>query len=443
MKVKTQRSTSAIIFSKLKKPAIFIQLSIGLQLLLFSAAGNAQSTNDFHSVQVAYKDSAAMTTKKLSAGVDDYNNRLDMIDIGTDILHDNICGKRADTGVYKSKKLRISAGPSPEYSLATGYAMVVAGNAGFFIDTSASTSTIYNSITYTQYNQVILPFETSLFTKNNNYNIIIDWCYYYYPSYTYGLGCFTTLSDGYIVTYSAYHIHQTVLRKVRHCMYAGLGYNLDYFNNISEQKKPDHLVTDFDKYGFAQKEFSSGITCNFLYDTRPSPINSDKGDFVNIICAQNLRILGNTNPWTSLVIDMRKYLRFPANSSNVIAFWSYDWLTLNGKPPYLMLPFNGGDAFSNTGRGYIQGRFRGRNMIDLESEYRMAISRNGLLGAVVFANAESFSEPVSGKLQGIAPGAGAGIRVKFNKFSNANVALDYAFGLDGSHGVFVNLGEVF
>ncbi len=234
-----------------------------------------------------------------------------------------------------------------------------------------------------------------------------------------------------------------MLRKVSNHMYAGIGYNIDYFNNITERKQPSHPVTDFDTYGFAKTEFSSGITYNFLYDTRSSPLNSDRGYFVNLICEPNLSIFGNATPWTSLLVDMRKYVRLPANSNNVLAFWSYDWLTLNGKPPYLMLPYNGGDAFSNTGRGYIQGRFRGSDMVDLESEYRFALAGNGLFGGVVFANAESFAEPVSNKFETVAPGFGAGIRAKFNKFSKANVAFDYAFGVGGSHGVFVNLGEVF
>jgi hypothetical protein len=43
----------------------------------------------------------------------------------------------------------------------------------------------------------------------------------------------------------------------------------------------------------------------------------------------------------------------------------------------------------------------------------------------------------------ISAGYGAGIRIKFNKFSKTNVAFDYAFGTDGSKGLFLNLGEVF
>ena len=45
--------------------------------------------------------------------------------------------------------------------------------------------------------------------------------------------------------------------------------------------------------------------------------------------------------------------------------------------------------------------------------------------------------------QNVAPGYGVGLRVKLNKFSGANLCVDYGFGTEGSRGIAVNLGEVF
>jgi hypothetical protein len=155
--------------------------------------------------------------------------------------------------------------------------------------------------------------------------------------------------------------------------------------------------------------------------------------------------MGSDNNWQSLLIELRKYIRFPNNSKNILAFWSYNWLTLGkGRPPYLLLPSTGWDDFYNTGRGYIQGRYRGKDMLYFETEYRFGITKNGLLGGVVFANAESFSREISKQqLAFIAPAAGLGIRIRLNKFSGANLCVDYGFGTDGSRGISVNLGEVF
>ena len=82
-------------------------------------------------------------------------------------------------------------------------------------------------------------------------------------------------------------------------------------------------------------------------------------------------------------------------------------------------------------------------MVDLEGEYRFGILKNGLLGGVIFGNLQTYAEYPSNQFTAINPGYGAGIRIKFNKFSRTNICLDYAFGLHGSNGLFVNLGEVF
>ena len=179
------------------------------------------------------------------------------------------------------------------------------------------------------------------------------------------------------------------------------------------------------------------------YDSRRNPINPQKGIFANLLFQPKFTFMGSDANWQSLLLEFRTYIKLPYESRNILAFWSYNWFTLAGKPPFLLLPSTGWDEFSNTGRGYIQGRFRSLNMIDQEAEYRFTISRNGLFGGVVFADAESFSDLATGKYEVISPGAGLGIRVMLNKFSRTNIALDYAWGTQGSSGFFVNLGEVF
>jgi len=131
------------------------------------------------------------------------------------------------------------------------------------------------------------------------------------------------------------------------------------------------------------------------------------------------------------------------NLRTIWAFWSYDWFTVSGNPPYLLLSSTGWDDYYNTGREYIQGRFRGINTIDFESEYRFGITANGLIGGVIFGDAESFFKQIPSKTHTIDSGWGIGIRIRLNKFSGANLCLDYGWGLNGSQGIFVNLGEVF
>jgi outer membrane protein assembly factor BamA len=372
--------------------------------------------------------------------------QLDLIDIGERIFNKNSV-TRDDTIINKKGKIHFSAFPAVGYTLQTGFAGVISANAAFYVGShdheSENISTIISSIAYTANNQIIFPVASSIWTKDNKYNILTDWRYLKYPSLTFGLGGYTQQDSSYQLDYNYVKLHQALLRKIAKDLYAGIGYDFDLFWNIKEVDPPTDHATDFQQYGNSSTERASGISLSVKYDSRRNPINPQGGIYANILFQPKFTWMGSDNDWQSLLLEFRTYLPFPAKSRNIMAFWSYNWFTLGGTPPYLLLPSTAWDEFSNTGRGYIQGRFRSLNMIDQEAEYRFVISRNGLFGGVVFANAETFSDIVTGKYAVISPGAGFGIRIMLNKFSRTNIALDYAWGTQGSRGFFVNLGEVF
>jgi outer membrane protein assembly factor BamA len=373
------------------------------------------------------------------------HDQVDLVDVGRSLLkgaHTN----RQDTGMQKAGRLHISALPVVGYTLQTGFAGVISSNFAFYTSEQrqANISSILTSITYSQYRQIIFPIQADIWTKDNKYNIVTDWRYLKYPSLTYGLGGNTSPDSGYNIDYAYLRLHQAILRKVTSDLYLGLGYDLDYLWDIAEIDPPPGKTTDFQRYGFHKTEIASGVSLHFLYDSRRNQINPDGGGYASVSYRPNFTFLGSDANWQSLILDLRKYIRWPGSTHNVVALWSYNWLTTgSGNPPYLLLPSTGWDAYSNTGRGYIQGRYRSRNMLYLEAEYRFRILSNGLLGGVVFGNAGSMSEMGSGHFEYITPGYGAGLRISLNKFSRTNLCIDYGWGTHGSGGFFVNLGEVF
>jgi len=341
----------------------------------------------------------------------------------------------------KPRKILYSMVPAVGYTLSTGFVGLLSANAAFYLSDSATTniSSVSTSFNYSQYNQITIPVQTNIWTKDNGYNIIVDWRYFKYPQDTYGLGGHSLVENADQIDYSHVRLHQTVLKKITGAFYLGLGYHLDYRWKI----KQEGMNEDVSSYGLPPKSVSSGVVANVLYDSRKNSINPQGGLYANARYRNNLKVLGSNTNWESLVLEFRKYVNFPRGSRNTLAFWDFNWLTLSGKPPYLDLPSTAWDPSNNTGRGYIQGRFRSPNMLYFESEYRFSLTQNGLLGGVVFGNAQSFSNWPTRKFDKIAPGAGLGIRLKINKTSRTNIAVDYGFGTKGSRGLFVNLGEVF
>ncbi|MDP4130299.1 MAG: hypothetical protein Q8918_08955 [Bacteroidota bacterium] len=365
----------------------------------------------------------------------------------TDVLHSLSWKKKESLPLEPAPpvKYHFSFVPAIGYTLSTGFAGILASNVAFFTDDPARTnvSNIAVQLVYSQYQQLTVPLLMNYWTRNNQYNIILDWRYYKYPQDTYGLGGYSSLSNEDNIDYSQFRIHQSVLKKVVQNLYAGAGYFLDYHWDVKEEGQSNGQHSDAFLYGLPEKTISSGAVLNILFDSRKNSINPQGGFYADILYRDNLRALGSDSNWQSLTLDLRTYLKLSADGRSMLAFWSYDWLTLSGKPPYLDLPATGWDTYNNTGRGYIQGRFRSDDMLYLEAEYRFPISRNGLFGGVAFANMQSFSDYPSRQFSKLWPAAGAGLRIKVNKHSNTNIAIDYGIGIDGSKGFFVNLGEVF
>ncbi len=365
----------------------------------------------------------------------------DILDIASGLFKKN--HSQSDHVDSITSKPVFTAVPAVGYTLQSKLVATLSGNVVFHFNPTANLSTITASAAYTQRRQFTLPIESNIWTKENKFNLVGDFRYYKYPQSTFGLGSSSEVKNENQMSFSFFRFYEMIQKKIAGNFFAGAGYIFDYHWNIYEKGTKSGIVSDYKKYGTASHTRSAGITFNALYDIRDNPINPARGFYTNIQYRHNYIAFGSTSSWQSIVIDVRKYIPFPGASENVLALWSYNWLVLKGKPPYLDLPSNGWDSYSSTGRGYIQGRFRGAQMVYAETEYRFKITRNGLLGGVLFANAETFSAEPGTPLETIQTGFGPGLRIKLNKVSKTNISIDYAFGAHGSNGLFINIGELF
>lgn len=335
--------------------------------------------------------------------------------------------------------------PQIGYTLQTRALAAVLVNATFR-NQQANMSSITGQIAYTQNNQVILTTNSSVWMPGNRFLWTNDWRIMHYPQATYGLGMYTTTDRVINTDYAYLRLYQSLLRRMGQNLYVGVGYSLDLHWNIESYARNRELtrISRY-PYGVEGRSVSSGPTLQLLYDNRQNAINPTGGLYANALLRANMDFLGSDNTYQSLLLEARKYIHLPATSDNILAFWSYNQLTLSDNPPFLDLPSTGWDNTGNLGRGFIQGRFRGKNLLYAETEYRFHITEDRLLGGVVFTNVQTVTEPDqnSGQFEKVVPAVGAGLRIKMNKISRTNLSVDYGFGMDGSKGLFFNLGEVF
>jgi hypothetical protein len=403
---------------------LFLKTVAAFVIISFMVCGKAIAQDSSENTKVAKRDSV---------------EQLDAADIIKKWFHINI-GSKLDTSKIPPGKLLLSFAPAAGYTVVSGTDVVFVSNISFYSGNQDSTnlSAVSAAAEFSIRKQIIIPVISNIWTRKNKYDLLGDWRYYKYPSYTYGLGSSSSLSNIDLIDYSYVKVYQEVLRHFDSNFYIGIGYNLDYHYNITNNSG----INDFRSYGdTAAETTSSGPVVRFIYDSRTNINNPKDAFYASVIYRDNLTAFGSSRNWQSVEIEARKY--FKLSPRKVLAFWSWNVFTFDGKAPYLDLPSNGWDTYNNTGRGYIQGRFRGPDMIYGEAELRFGLTRNGLLGGVVFANAETVSDWPQKQFDEIFPASGFGLRVKFNKYSDVNICIDYGVGINGSNGIFFNLGEVF
>jgi outer membrane protein assembly factor BamA len=392
-----------------------------------------------------------------------YRNQLDMKDVWRELTKKK---KAADSPkLAEAKVFQRAYFPAAGYSSNTGLAVLGAANEVFTLKGSTKQSNALISFTYTQYRQIILPFQVNVWTKKDRFNIILDNRYINYPSSLYGLRGKSKLDSGYSVNFSWLKLHGSVLTRIAPNLYGGVGLYYDYFWDIKESGFKPATLTALNPKGLSsafeyyvnqavppKKETAFGPAVKLLFDNRDNPVNATSGWFGYVGWHPAFKSWGSDSNWSTLVVDVRKYFSLSTKRYSALAFWAYYWENF-GRSPFLLLPSTGWDEFWNTGRGYSQGRYRGNEMRYLEAEYRFQILNNGLLGGVAFANIQNFPDELftsysefRGRQQTAvtAVGAGFGVRIKFNKYSRTNVAFDVGFGQQFPHPYFaVNLGEVF
>ena len=369
--------------------------------------------------------------------------KVDLIDIARSLF----TIRTRTISASEKKKFYFSVLPVSSSGIANGKTLITSTTAGFYLGDRRTT--YLSSITFTPYanfkGRYGLPIHSSIWLNNNAYNIQGDTRVLVYPQYTWGLGGGQHASDKFLVNYQYIRFYQSVLKKITPYFFAGIGYNLDYYMDVESDNGTSKTFKEFTGYQFGtgQSSFSSGPSVNLLYDTRNNSINPLPGWYGNIIYRYSMEALGSNDNWQSLYVDVRKYLSLTtAPTKNMIAFWTYYWTSLSSGTPYLNLPSIGNDPYQRSGRGIAQNRYRGENLFYFETEYRRDITNNGLLGFVIFANANSASQAHLREFKYWNLAGGSGLRIKFNKKSDTNIGIDYGFSKNYS-ALMLNLGEAF
>ena len=362
--------------------------------------------------------------------------------------------------------------PSIGSNPANGFMVGVAGQYAYRPPRPGSLySLVSASVTFTSKKQVIVQLKNNIFTRNNRIFLSGDWRFLIFSQPTYGLGTNapedgilnyqyglngTETSDDSLaqpMKFNHARVHQTVSWKLKESIYLGFGYHFDYHYSIVDEKLDTTapLLTSHyaysKKYGFDETNYLlSGVSANFVIDTRDNMINAYKGFFANVNYKFYGDFMGNERDGNTLFLEWRSFHGLSKrNPRHLMSFWFMGNFSFAGQLPYLDLPSLGYDQRGRAGRGYTQGRYRGQNMLYSEAEYRFPISAcGGVLGGVLFVNATTADRPdkTTKLFDYVAPGYGLGLRLMVDKKSRTNLQLDVGFGKRSS-GFYLGATETF
>ena len=290
-----------------------------------------------------------------------------------------------------------------------------------------------------------------IFTPENHWLLQGDDRLAWTSQSTYVLGIVPDAS-GERIKYDRTRVYETIYRQIRPKTLVGVGLNLNGHTNIRPSTPGaaydnGAYVAYSDEHGFAtNQQDSNGVSLNLVVDTRDNAVNATRGWLVGTSYRTFFNgFLGGSSTWQRLETEARFYKALDRDAHQTIAFWYLGEFVTGGTAPYLDLPSIADDTYGRSARGYTTGRYRGPHMVYGEVEYRAALTRNQLVGGVLFANTTAIDDANGHQalFSSFAPATGAGVRLLLSKRSRSNLCLDYGWGRDKSRGLYLAMRETF
>lgn len=362
---------------------------------------------------------------------------------GIDYLIELFKIKRTQESI-RDKKVSFSFFPVDARNTNGDRLFVSSFNATFLLGDKSNTnnSTVY-LIPYVSFsNQYGVQLYPTVWLKENSWNFVGEYFILNFPQSTWGLGGDSPKSNETIVGGKQIRFHQNILKGIMPNFAVGLGFQYD---NHYEIEIDEAVKTNTNNPEINQSDgntISSGLAIPIVFDSRKNTMNPKNGLYTSLTFRFNSPTFGSDHHWKSAFLDIRKYYSIPQTRS-VLAFRSYYWSVLSGEAPYFDLPSTRTEPSTGmSSRGIEKNRYRSNAMLFGEGEYRFNITKNGFVGGVLFSNITSASEYSSQCFKYWKPAAGCGVRLKFNKYTKVNVALDFGVSKDYAS-VYLNIGEAF
>lgn len=252
------------------------------------------------------------------------------------------------------------------------------------------------------------------------------------PTYFWGQGFSAGDNDSQKQQYTAQvlDLRPTLYRRLAPNVYFGVGWTLNaqHAGEIDDNDPPNIQQT-----ADGASILSSGSSVELSWDDRDFVPNPRRGQYASV---RYTRFTPQTGSDTRFDQYQLHYSRYHSLDDNNVLAWELDGAFTQGDVPWSMMPLLGSNQRM---RGYYEGRYRDKNVVSGQLEYRRKLDWRH--GAVAWLGAGTMGPSFHALDDGRwLPSAGIGYRFEFKP--RVNVRLDYGIG-KGSNGFYFQVGEAF
>ncbi|MEM9548168.1 MAG: BamA/TamA family outer membrane protein [Bacteroidota bacterium] len=260
-----------------------------------------------------------------------------------------------------------------------------------------------------------------------------------FPIFYHGIGTDTPVEHIATVEANQILLKERVLRRLKNNIYLGLEFDLQRLSGVNfvfdDPESPNF------EFPLGHEGSSNiGLGLGLIHDDRHNVLNVRKGLFSELAFLHYNPSWGSTYEFTSILFDTRAYR--PMGKNNVLAIQVLGQFNF-GDIPFNQLALMGGESIM---RGYYYGRYRDRNQMATQIEYRflpIPLKFTKRLGFAVFAGAGSvFNQVDELNVSNIEVSGGVGLRFLLFPQKDIWTRFDFAVTEEGT-GFYFFIGESF
>lgn len=304
-------------------------------------------------------------------------------------------------------------------------------------DVSNRLSEINGFTFFTLENQYGLWFDHAIYSDKNEWFFLGRLRFQSFPLKYYGIGMETPAEYSALVDANQILIKERVLRQIRKNLFFGLEADFQRMAGVDFDLVGETNQIEFPK-GY-QGSTNIGLGMGLVYDNRHNVLNVRKGLFSELAILRYSEALSSFD-FTTILSDNRIYR--PVGQNTVFAAQVLGQFHF-GNVPFNQLALMGGESMM---RGYYTGRYRDKNQLASQMEFRflpLPLGFSKRIGAAVFAGAATvFPDFGKASIHKVVWSAGGGVRFLLFPKKDIFTRFDVAFTEEGT-GYYLFIGEAF